>query len=90
MIKPGSKICKHSGKESFYGIDHLPGTNDYLYASDQGGNENDHIFLQTSANAAARDISPWPGSKNSMHGRGTDKKVMFIESNRRNPKYFDI
>lgn len=80
----------HSTKESFYGIDYLPGTNDYLYASDQGGNENDHIFLQKSANADARDITPWPGSKNSMHGWSTDKKAIFIESNRRDPKYFDI
>lgn len=80
----------HSTKESFYGIDYLPGTNDYLYSSDQGGNENTHIFLQTSANADPKDLTPWPGSKNSMHGWSTNKKAIFIESNRRDPKYFDI
>jgi hypothetical protein len=79
----------HSVKESFYGIDYLPATTDYLYASDQGGNENDHIFLAT-ANDTAKDITPWQGSKNSMHSWSTDKKSIFIESNRRNPKYFDL
>ena len=80
----------HSVKESFYGIDYLPGTNSYLYGSDQGGNENDHIFLKTTGSDSAVDITPWPGSKNSMHSWSTDKKAMFIISNRRDPKYFDI
>ena len=35
----------HSVKESLYGINYLPGSNSYLYASDQGGNENDHVFI---------------------------------------------
>jgi hypothetical protein len=54
----------HSTKESFYGLDYLPGTDNYLYASDQGGNENDHIFLQSSGNSDAKDLTPWAGSKN--------------------------
>src|SRR5678809_1555848 len=80
----------HSVKESLYGVDYLPGTESYLYASDQGGNENDHIFLRKSGNDSATDITPWPGSKNSMHSWSADKKAMFIVSNRRDPKYFDI
>ncbi|MEO6843569.1 MAG: alpha/beta fold hydrolase [Ginsengibacter sp.] len=80
----------NSIKESFYGIDYLPGTNSFLYAADQGGNENDHIFLQKSENSSPVDVTPWPGSKNSMHSWSTDKKAMFIQSNRRNPKYFDL
>lgn len=80
----------HSVKESLYGIDYLPGTDSYLYASDEGGNENDHIFLQSAGNVAPRDLTPWPGSKNSMHSWSRDKKALFIESNRRDPKYFDI
>src|SRR6185437_7332561 len=80
----------HSVKESLYGIDYLPGTDSYLYASDQGGNENDHIFLKKSGDTATVDITPWPGSKNQMHNWSTDKKAIFISSNRRDPKYFDI
>ena len=80
----------HSVKESFYGIDYLPGTNNYLYASDQGGDENTHIFLQKDGEASPADLTPWPGSKNGMHSWSTDKKSIFIGSNRRDPKYFDI
>jgi len=80
----------HSVKESFYGIDYLPGTNSYLYSSDKGGNENNHIFLQQAGDTAVRDLTPWPGTKNSAQDWSTDKKAMFIQSNRRNPKYFDV
>jgi dipeptidyl aminopeptidase/acylaminoacyl peptidase len=80
----------HSVKESLYGIGYLPGTESYLYSSDQGGNENDHIFLKKPGSDSAVDITPWPGSKNYMHSWTTDKKGMFLLSNRRDPKYFDI
>jgi dipeptidyl aminopeptidase/acylaminoacyl peptidase len=80
----------HSTKESFYGLDYLPGTDNYLYASDQGGNENDHIFLQSSGNSDAKDLTPWAGSKNSIHDWSSDKKAMFVLSNKRNRKYFDL
>ena len=79
----------HSEKESFYAIDYLPGSNDYLYASDQGGNENDHIYLKR-AGGAAKDLTPWAGSKNSMSNWSGDKKSILISSNRRDPKYFDV
>jgi dipeptidyl aminopeptidase/acylaminoacyl peptidase len=80
----------HSTKESFYGLDYLPGTDNYLYASDQGGNENDHIFLQSPGNSDAKDLTPWAASKNSIHDWSSDKKAMFVLSNKRNPKYFDL
>ncbi|MEP6627574.1 MAG: prolyl oligopeptidase family serine peptidase [Ginsengibacter sp.] len=80
----------HSTKESFYGLDYLPGTDNYLYASDQGGNENDHIFLQSAGSADAKDLTPWAGSKNSIHDWSADKKAMFVLSNKRDPKYFDL
>ena len=80
----------HSTKESFYGIDYLPGTDDYLYASDQGGNENDHIFLQSAANSDPKDITPWPGTKNSKHRWSSNKTIDVHTKQPRDPKYFDI
>jgi protease II len=79
-----------STKESFYAIDYLPGTNKYLYSADQGGNENAHIYLQSPGDTAAKDITPWMGSANSMFGWSIDKRSIYISSNRRDPKYFDI
>lgn len=80
----------HSTKESFYGLDYLPGTDSYFYASDQGGNENDHIFLQATGNSDPKDLTPWAGSKNSIHNWSSDKKALFVLSNKRDPKYFDL
>ena len=79
-----------SAKESYYAIDYLPGSNKYLYSADQGGNENSHIYLQAPGDTAAKDLTPWMGSANSMFGWSLDKKSIYISSNKRDPKYFDI
>jgi len=84
------RTLTNSSRESLYGIGYLPGTESYLYTSDQGGNENDHIFLCIPGSDSARDLTPWRGSKNSLHDWSVDKKSVFIESNRRDPRFFDI
>ncbi|HEX7690830.1 MAG TPA: S9 family peptidase [Sediminibacterium sp.] len=80
----------HSVKESFYAVDFLPGSDQYLYSADQGGNENSHIYLRKPGDTSARDITPWPNSANSMRGWSADDKSLYISSNKRDPKYFDI
>lgn len=80
----------HSVKESFYAVDFLPGSDQYLYSADQGGNENSHIYLRKPGDTSARDITPWPNSANSMTGWSADDRSLYISSNKRNPKYFDI
>ena len=84
------KPLTNSTKESFFSVDYLPGSNKYLYSADQGGNENSHIYLQSPGDTAAKDITPWTGSSNSMFGWSADKKSIYISSNKRDPKYFDI
>ena len=84
------KALTSSKKESFFGVDYLPGTNKFIYTADQGGNENIHIYLQTPGDTSAKDITPWLGSTNSVYGWSVDKKSMYISSNRRNPRLFDI
>ena len=85
-MKPLTK----SAKESFFAVDYLPGTHKYIYTADQGGNENDHIYLQTPGDTTAKDITPWMGSTNSVYGWSDDKKSLFVVSNKRNPSYFDL
>lgn len=79
-----------STKESFYSIDYLRGTNRYFYSADSGGNENSHLYLQKPGDASGKDITPWPGSQNNMYGWSDDKKSMYVSSNKRNPKFFDL
>jgi len=85
-----SKPLTNSSKESFFAIDYIPGTGNFLYSADQGGNENDHIYLQHPGDTAAKDITPWPKSTNHFAGWTLDKKELYISSNKRDPHYFDI
>lgn len=79
-----------STKESFFAVDYLPGSSDFIYRADQGGNENAHLYLSKQGDTLAKDLTPWQGSSNNFAGWSTDKKAMFIESNKRNPQFFDI
>src|SRR4030095_8312963 len=79
-----------SAKESFFAVDYVPGSENFVYASDQGGNENTHLYLEKKTDSAVKDITPWPGSTNNFFGWSNDKKSMYITSNKRNPKVFDL
>jgi dipeptidyl aminopeptidase/acylaminoacyl peptidase len=84
------KPLTHSSKESFFAVDYVPGTGSYIYSADQGGNENNHLYLQRAGDTAARDLTPWANSQNNSIGWSRDKKSLYFNSNNRNPKFFDI
>jgi dipeptidyl aminopeptidase/acylaminoacyl peptidase len=79
-----------STKESIYSVDYLPGSSKFIYSSDEGGNENSHLFLFDRKGSAPKDITPWENSANSFFGWSQDKKNMYINSNSRDVKYFDL
>ncbi|MBI1341311.1 MAG: alpha/beta fold hydrolase [Terrimonas sp.] len=79
-----------SKKESFFAVDYQPGTNRFIYSGDQGGNENNHLYLARKGDSAARDLTPWPNSSNSFAGWSEDKQSLYVSSNKRNPQYFDL
>lgn len=86
LLKP----LTHSVKESYFAVDYVPGTSFYLYTADQGGNENSHLYLQKAGDTTVRDLTPWPNSQSNPIGWSKDKKSLYITSNSRNPKFFDI
>ncbi|QOG01941.1 S9 family peptidase [Flavobacterium sp. MDT1-60] len=79
-----------SKTESNYAVDYLPGNSKFIYSSDKGGNENTHLYLMNRTDASVKDITPWPNSANSFVGWSLDKKNMYVSSNKRDVKYFDI
>lgn len=85
-----SKPLTHSVKDSYFSIGYVPGTNNFLYSADQGGNENSHIYLQKADGSAVKDLTPWPNTANGNRGWSADKKFLYITSNKRNPKFNDI
>ena len=89
-IASGEKTQKtFSGKESFFAIDYLPGTDHILYSADKGGNEINHIYLMYE-DGKISDLTPGENEKASFAGWSKDKKSMYYISNKRNPKFFDF
>ena len=85
-----SKALTQSKKESINPEDYLPGSNNFVYSSDEGGNENAHLYLMDRKSSTAKDLTPWPNSANRFSAWSVDKKNMYFTSNNRNPKYFDL
>jgi len=84
------KPLTRSKTDSYFSMDYLPGTSKFIYSADQGGNENSHLYLMKQGDTVAKDLTPWPGSANSFYGWSDDKKSMYVSSNQRNPRFFDI
>lgn len=78
-----------SDKESFFAIGYVPGTTDFMYAADKGGNENTHLYLQTTG-GDAKDLTPGEKEKASFEGWNEAKDAFYYSSNVRDPKYFDL
>jgi len=79
-----------STKESFFAVDYLPGTDKFIFTHDQGGDENNHLYLMRKGDTAAKDLTPWANSTNNFAGWSDDKKAMYVSSNKRDQKFFDI
>jgi dipeptidyl aminopeptidase/acylaminoacyl peptidase len=60
-----------------------------LYASDQGGNEQTHLFVRD-AGGAVRDLTPGDKLKAEFASWAPDDRSFFYISNERDPQYFDL
>ncbi|MBC7948733.1 MAG: S9 family peptidase [Chitinophagaceae bacterium] len=79
-----------SPKESFFAVQYLPGSDQFIYSADEGGNENSRLYLKSKTDSVVKDLTPWPNSANNFAGWSKDKQYMYVSSNKRNPKFFDI
>ncbi|MEO5684285.1 MAG: S9 family peptidase [Chitinophagaceae bacterium] len=85
-----STALTSSKKESFFAVDYLPGSSKFIYSADKGGDEDGHLYLMNKGDTSAKDLTPWPKSTNSFAGWSDDKKGMYVSSNKRNAKFFDL
>lgn len=83
------KALTSSAKESIFGNDYVPGSTAFIYSSDKGGNENDHLFLQK-GEGVAKDLTPGAKEKASFFGWSRNNKDLYYTSNKRDPRYFDL
>lgn len=78
-----------SDTESLFGIGYVHETGQVLYSADRGGNENNHIYL-LNEDGTSTDLTPGDAVKASFSGFSRDKKVMYLLSNKRDARFFDL
>lgn len=89
-VDTSQKPLTGSLKESFFAEAYLPNTSDFIYSADKGGDENSHLYLVKQGTQEAQDITNWAKSSNSLFGWSADKTAMYVSTNKRDPKYFDL
>ena len=78
----------YSKEESFFVRGYSPSTGEVIYSADKGGNENSHIYLIREGNSI--DLTPGENTKASYVGWTKDELGIYVISNSRDPRFFDL
>jgi dipeptidyl aminopeptidase/acylaminoacyl peptidase len=70
-------------------IGYFPHDERFLYSSDQGGNEKNHLYVQ-SPDGKVRDLTPGDNLKAEFMGWTRDEKSFFLGTNEREASAFDV
>jgi len=68
---------------------YFPGDERFLYSSDQGGNELNHLYVRE-ADGTVRDLTPGENLKANLVGWAQDDASFFVSTNERDSRYFDL
>ena len=87
-IATGQKNALHQfNKRICFASSYVPGTHNFIYSSDKGGNEISHLYLKR--DSAIKDLTPGEKEKANFGGWSRDGKILYYSSNKRNPQFFD-
>lgn len=78
-----------SESDSIFALGYFPSDERFLYTSDQGGNELNHVFVRAE-DGSVTDLTPGEGLKARFLGWAQDDQTFFVGTNEREPKYFDV
>jgi dipeptidyl aminopeptidase/acylaminoacyl peptidase len=84
-----AKQVTQSKQESIFAYSFFPADNRFLYGSDRGGNEINHIYLQDE-DGKATDLTPGEKERAGFRGWAHDGKSFFYTSNKRDPRFMDL
>lgn len=82
------KALTNSTKNSVFAVSYFPNDNRFLYSSDEGGNELNHLYLQDTTGKAT-DLTAGK-AKAQFYGWAHDKKSFFFIWNKRDARFFDL
>ena len=83
------KQVTNSTTESTFSVGYFPNDPRILYTRDQGGNENNHIYV-LGADGKEKDLTPGDKLKASFLGWSRDGNSFYISTNERDARFFDI
>jgi dipeptidyl aminopeptidase/acylaminoacyl peptidase len=89
LADTGMKQLTSSTKESFFAVDYVAGTDKTIYSADQGGNENDHLYLRQ-PDGTVKDLTPGEKEKAIFYGWNKAKNNLYYASNKRDARFFDV
>jgi prolyl oligopeptidase len=78
-----------STTDSAYAVSWFPMDDRLLYESDQGGDENTHLYVRE-LDGKVKDLTPGDNLKADFAGWHKDNKHFYITTNERDAKYFDL
>jgi dipeptidyl aminopeptidase/acylaminoacyl peptidase len=70
-------------------VGYFPHDERFLYSSDQGGNEKNHLYVQ-SPDGKVQDLTPGDNLKADFFGWAPDEKTFFLGTNERDAAAFDV
>ncbi len=79
----------HSSSESITPIRYFPNDERFLFTSDQGGNELNHVYVQA-PNGDVHDLTPGEKLKSQYFGLAHNDKSFYLSTNERDERYFDV
>jgi dipeptidyl aminopeptidase/acylaminoacyl peptidase len=79
----------HSTTDSVFGVGYFPKDDRILYSSDQGGNEQNHLYV-LEPGGKPKDLTPGENLKASFAGWSRDHKTFWVLTNERDPRHFDL
>ncbi len=83
------KQLTSSTTDTTFAVSYFPNDSRILYTRDQGGNENNHLYL-LDADGKERDLTPGEKLKAQFLGWSHDNTAFFFLTNERDARYFDI
>jgi len=79
----------HSTTHANLAVSWFPEDDRFLFMADEGGNELDHLFVQD-ADGNVTDLTPGENLKASFAGWSKDKQSFWVQTNERDPQFFDV
>ena len=78
-----------STTDSTYAVGYFPNDDRILFTRDQGGNELNHLYVRT-PDGQEKDLTPGAKLKASFGGFTPDGTAFWVQSNERDPRFFDL